>query len=125
MSGSAIDPNTIAYNVAHALARAVYLRFEVQGDHALKWPVAWTRSSCFIFAPPSEAMPVVRKDAIRNTLRQTNHKPLGIAFLRDRWNEMAHVGHVPTEDERRGSAFDPPRFTFFADVRVQGAPATC
>ena len=96
---------------AHALARALYMEYELFESHTLSWPIAWTRTTCFIFLPP---------DGTRHFLHRGGfvYKPLcwrvqrtsGVHLLADVWNLVHHYGVVPHADEQ--SSKDPTALPF-------------
>ena len=92
----------IAPAEAYAVAQACYLEFQVFGLRLSPWPIAWTRSSAFIFGP-IDWMPSSPERATftHNILKKVSFKRVDrdrAMFLISRtWTKFAHIGLRPSD----------------------------
>ena len=76
------------------------MQFELFGHHTTRWPVGWSRSTCYIFLPPDGHRPFMRSGYVYKPLCWRVPRQLGITFLFEFWDEVCHHGLVPDAAQR-------------------------
>jgi hypothetical protein len=98
------NPSLSVVRTGHAIAKAKYLEFELTGSSASAWPVAWTRTSCYIFLPPCGRRLVHHDNVVTGVESWSPSRSDASAVLLRVWDSVLHVGLEPDSQERAAAA---------------------